>query len=465
MSDLHEELEQIVGSEGVLRRIDISTRASGIWRSDPIQAQTLVRPRTTGEVSQVLKLCNERRRSVVAHGGLTGLVHGADTLPQDVVLSFERMNRIESVDTLNRTMTVQAGVVLQVVQDRAEQAGLLFPLDLGARGSCSIGGNISTNAGGNRVIRYGMTRESVLGLEAVLADGTIVPSMNKMIKNNTGYDLKQLFIGTEGSLGLITRAVLRLRELPRSQETVVVAVDEFEKLPKLLKRLDALLGGMLSAFEVMWNEFYRAVTTPPAKQRPPIPQNYPYYVLIEALGGDEIPDRERVHAALEDVYEKHLVAEAVIAQNAIQRREFWAMRDDVEQVSCADPTFIFDVSLPISDMREYVEKVNAGLEKYFGSYRNYVFGHMGDGNLHFAITVGDGQGGVHDAVQQCVYEPLRDIEGSISAEHGIGLEKKKYLSVSRNPSEIALMKSLKQVLDPNGILNPGKIFDLSTTQK
>ena len=246
MADLLQTLSEITGPGGVLTGTDVTSRAAGIWMSESIEAQTMVRPKTTAEVSAVLAACHETGQPVIAHGGLTGLVGSALTERGDVILSLERMNRIEGVDRVNRTMTVQAGTVLQAVQECADEHGLMYPLDLGGRGSCTIGGNISTNAGGNRVIRYGMTRDMVLGLEAVLADGTVVSSMNEMIKNNAGYDLKQLFIGTEGSLGVVTRAVLRLREKPRSQETLFVAVDEFDKLPELLKLMDARLGGALN---------------------------------------------------------------------------------------------------------------------------------------------------------------------------------------------------------------------------
>ena len=460
MDDVIEQLGVITGKGGVLTGDDVSSRASGIWRSDGIQARAIVRPRSTEEVSEILALCNARGLAVVPHGGLTGLVESAITESGDIAVSLERMNQIENINLVDRTITVQSGVVLQSVQEAAENADLMFPLDVGARGSCTVGGNIATNAGGNRVIRYGMARDMVLGLEAVLADGTIVSSMNTMIKNNAGYDLKQLFIGTEGSLGIVTRAVLRLREQPRSQETLFVAVDDFDKLPTLLKAMDAKLGGTLSAFEVMWNDFYRLVTTAPALQKPPLEQTYPYYVLIEAMGGDAQGDKGRVEAALADVYEQGLVVDAVVAQNEAQRREIWAMRDDVEQVNQYDPMYVYDVSLRISEMREYVDRVNARLTETFGDYRNFAFGHLGDGNLHFGITAGPDSSSHHD-VNLCVYEPLREINGSVSAEHGIGLEKKPYLDISRTQSEVQLMRLLKGALDPNGILNPGKIFDLS----
>ena len=458
MANLLETLAAIVGKGGVLTGADVSSRAVGVWREGGVQAKAIIRPRDTGQVSAILEACHREGQPVVAQGGLTGLVEGADAGAGDIALSLERMHRIEAVDTTNRTMTVEAGAALQAVQERAEAEGLMYPLDLGARGSCTIGGNIATNAGGNRVLRYGMTRDNVLGLEAVLADGTVVSSMNAMIKNNAGYDLKQLFIGTEGSLGIVTRAVLRLRERPVSQETLLVAVDGFDKLPALLKLMDARLGGALSAFEVMWRNFYALVTTAPAKQRPPLAQHHPYYALIEAQGGDAEGDRARVEGALADALEAGLVADAVIAQSEAQRLELWAMRDDVEQCARFGALHIFDVSLPIPRMDAYVAAVNQRLAASFRSFHNFAFGHMADGNLHFGIC------GIDDAdaetkVKRAVYEPLAGIGGSISAEHGVGLDKKPYLHLSRSDAEVALMRMLKRALDPKGLLNPGKVFD------
>ena len=457
MSQLLTDLVEITGTDGVLAGEDVHSRAVGIWRPQGIEAAAIVRPRTTEEVSEILKLCHAHGQTVVAHGGRTGLVEGADTVQSDLILSLERMNQIEDVDVVNRTMTLQAGVLLQSAQEEAEKHGLLYPLDIGARGSCTIGGNIATNAGGNRVFRYGMTRDMVLGTEAVLADGTVLSSMNEMIKNNAGYDLKQLFIGTEGSLGIVTRAVLRLRELPRSQETALVAAESFDKMPLILKHMDACLGGTLSAFEVMWNDFYRLVTTPPAKQRPPISQEYPMYVLIEAMGGDAEGDKRRLEDALAEAVEQGLAVDAAVAQNEAQRNQFWAMRDDVEQIFQYDPVFIYDVSLQVPHMERYVAAVRSNLAQKFGTHELFTFGHMGDGNLHFAISAGQDESAHHD-VNLCVYEPLRPIGGSVSAEHGVGLEKRPYLDISRNQTEISIMRVLKRALDPKGILNPGKVF-------
>ncbi len=455
-----EQLKEALGGSGVLTGEDVSSRASGVWDSRPMAAKAVLRPTTTEEVSQALKICFEHDQVVVPMGGMTGLVESGHVGVDDVGLSLERMNQVEEINATDRTMLVQAGVPLQTLQEKADEYGLMFPLDLGARGSCLIGGNISTNAGGNRVIRYGMTRAMVLGVEAVLADGTVVSSLNRMIKNNAGYDLKQLFIGTEGTLGIVTRAVLRLQEKPASQETVFVAVDEFEKLTRLLKAMDKGLGGTLSAFEVMWNSFYRLVTTAPAKQSPPLSQDYPFYVLIEAMGGDQVSDHERMESVLSDCLEQGLIADAVISQSQAQTDQIWAMRDDVEQLFQFFPFFAFDVSLPISRMQEYLAVVEKRLTDSFSDYKTVTFGHMGDGNLHIIVSVGDGEIESRRKVEACVYQPLADVGGSVSAEHGVGLEKKPYLEISRDANEIDLMRRIKKALDPKGLLNPGKIFDI-----
>jgi FAD/FMN-containing dehydrogenase len=444
-----------LGAAQVLLGDDVHNRAAGIWRKQGIQAGILVRPRSTDEVSRAMKICHAHNQSVIAHGGLTGLVKSADAAPGDVIISLERMQKIEQINPLERTAVVESGVVLQTLQEAVAEHGLMFPLDLGGRGSCTIGGNISTNAGGNRVIRYGMTRDMVLGLEAVLADGTVVSSMNQMIKNNAGYDLKQLFIGTEGTLGIVTRAVLRCRAEVDDQPTLLAAVENFEKLAHFLKHMDQGLHGCLSAFEVMWNNYYSLVTTEPASNPAPLPQDYPYYVLVEAMGADQA----LVETVLGEALEAELIVDAVIAQSGAQRQQIWAIRDDVEQTLRHSPTFVFDVSLRIPFMEAYVDQVNAGLDEAFTNVANFTFGHMGDGNLHFVIGVGDGSPAARETVERCVYAPLADIGGSVSAEHGVGLEKKPYLSLSRSAAEIDLMRVLKNALDPKGLLNPGKIFD------
>ncbi len=454
-----EQLRDLLDTGGFLPAEEVATRSAGIWRSDHLEAGALVRPRTTEEVAGVLRWCHEHGVAVVPQGGLTGLVHGADAGAEEVILSLERMRAIEAIDPRQRTATVQAGVTLQALEEAVDEQGLLFPLDLGARGSATLGGNAATNAGGNRVIRYGMMRDMVLGLEAVLADGTVVSSMNHLIKNNTGYDLKQLFVGSEGTLGIITRLVLRLREKPATRSMALVAVDEFDKVVALLKHMDRGLGGSLSAFEALWQDFYRLVTSPPATGRPPVAQDYPYYVLLESQGAARALDEARFQEALEGAFEAGLIADAAVAGSEADCQAFWALRDDVEQTMRGGLPVIFDISLPVSAMEAYTRELPAALEAAIGEHRLFIFGHLGDGNLHVIVQVAPADyERLRPKVEELVYAPLEAVGGSVSAEHGIGLEKKPWLGLSRSPAELALMRSLKDALDPRGILNPGKML-------
>jgi FAD/FMN-containing dehydrogenase len=307
-----------------------------------------------------------------------------------------------------------------------------------------------------RVIRYGMMREQVLGVEAVLPDGRIVSSMNSMLKNNTGYDLKQLFIGSEGTLGVITRLVLRIRENPRSCNTAMVAVPDMATVARLLRTIDAGLGGQLSAFELIDNDFF-GVNTTEGRIRSPLADLSPFYVIIESLGADQERDAAMFEAVLADALESGLVSDAVIAGSERERAELWSIRETLEHVvSDFTPFYAFDVSLAVGEMEGYMRNVRGLLAERFPDGRIAFLGHVGDGNLHIAI----GAGGPDDrhAVESCVYSPLTAIGGSISAEHGIGLEKKPWLHISRSEVEISVMRELKNLFDPHGILNPGKIF-------
>ena len=451
-------LTALLGPGGVLTGDDVRSRSTGWISREPMEAAAIVRPRGTAEVSLVLRKCHEAGQPVVAQGGLTGLVEGARACSNEIGLSLELMNRIEDIDESGLTLTVEAGAILEAIHRKAEASALMFPLDLGARGSAMIGGLISTNAGGNRVIRYGMTRNLVLGLEAVLADGTIVSSLYPILKNNSGYDLKQLFIGSEGTLGIVTRAILRLLPQPRSQNTALLAVKEFAHLPPLLRELTAGLGGTLSAFEVMWSEFYNLVTTPPAKQTALLPRTFPYYVLADALGSDERIDRERFEAVLISAVDKGLAADCVVAMSAAERKAIWALRDDVDQFHRYRPWFGFDVGMPIRHMETYVADVRAQLNAASPDNACFVFGHLGDGNLHLNIHVGSGDTESRRRVEEIVYGGLASRHGSVSAEHGIGLEKRAYLKLCRTPEEVELMHTLKRAMDPKNILNPGKVL-------
>jgi FAD/FMN-containing dehydrogenase len=450
-------LRAALPAEAVLAGDELATRTEDWMRMRKLQATVLLRPASTEEVSRALAILHEAGQPVVTHGGLTGLVQGTLTTPRDVVLSLERMRRIESIDAVQRVAVVGAGVTLQALQEAADAQGLAFPLDLGARGSATLGGNAATNAGGNRVVRFGMTREMVLGVEVVLADGTVIPAMNRLIKNNSGYDLKHLFIGSEGTLGVITRLVLRLREKPARQDVGFAAVPGFDELASLLKFMDRSLGGQLSAFEVMWPEFYELVTTAPARGRPPVPHGAPYYVLIESMGGDSPADSERFESTLERAVEKGLIADVAVAKSQAEVASIWALRDDVLQVARWGMPFTYDVSLPIPDMPAYADRVRADLRSLWPQVHVFVFGHMGDGNLHVVVSSGGLPPDAREQVERIVYEPLEAVGGAVSAEHGIGFEKKAWLPISRSASEIELMRTLKRTLDPKGILNPGRV--------
>ncbi|MFO1013013.1 MAG: FAD-binding oxidoreductase [Caulobacteraceae bacterium] len=453
-ADLLEQLRQAVGKDHVFDGADSALLAGPAWGrlGQPLAG---VRPGSADEVSAVVKIAAAAGVPVVPWGGRTGLVDGCRA-DGALALSLERMRDIEDIDTACGTMTVEAGCVVEAAADAAEKAGLFLPLDLGSRGSATIGGVISTNAGGNRVLRYGMTRDMVLGLEAVLADGQVVSAMNHLIKNNAGYDIKQLFIGTEGTLGIVTRAVLRLRPAPLSQMTAFLGVGRFADLSPLLRHLERGLGGQLSAFEVMWPEFHRLVTTPPAQGRPVLAGEHAFYVLVEALGGDRAADEARFEAALHQALEGGLIEDAVLAKSQAERDRMWALRDDVRQTGRDGPIMAFDVSLPVSAMETYVARVRDGLAAHWPDPRLTVFGHLGDGNLHVIAGVPEPED--REAVEEIVYSALPRLTGSISAEHGIGLQKKAHLSQSRTAPEIALMRRLKDALDPTGLFNPGKVL-------
>jgi len=446
-------LENILGPGGVVSSEALSERATSYWNPAPTRALALLRPDSTEQLSQVMRHCHEHGQSMVIEGGRTGVVAGAESRAEDVIISLERMSAIESVDEVGGTAIIQGGAVLQTVQEQLAEQGFLFPLDLGARGSCTIGGTVATNAGGMNVLRYGMMRHLVLGLEAVLADGTVVSSMNQMLKNNTGYDLKQLFIGSEGTLGVVTRAVLRLFPLPASRQTAMVATQSFDELVHLLRTSQAELAGTHSAYDVMWNSYYRAVTEP-GGHRPPMDRDHAFYVMIEAEGADPEADDLRFNRLLEQTLESACIVDAVIPKSDAERRALWNVREEFDAVL---PAFLYDVSLPIRDMPAYVDGLSDDLRARWPAVEFQVFGHMADGNLHLFVNPGE-EGVSQSDCDELVYQRLARYQGSISAEHGIGLEKRAWLSSSRNAQEIRLMKTIKASLDPRGLLNPGRII-------
>ncbi|MAW84985.1 MAG: FAD-binding oxidoreductase [Phyllobacteriaceae bacterium] len=424
----------------------------------PVAPLALIRPASTADVSRAMRICHEHGIAVVPQGGLTGLCGGARPVEGAVALSLERMTAIEDIDPDGGTMTVQAGVPLERVQQAAATQDLYMPLDLGARGSCTIGGNIATNAGGNRVIRYGMMRDIVLGIEAVLADGTVVTSLNRMIKNNAGYDLKQLFIGSEGTLGIVTRAVLRLSPMPAFSTAAVCALDSYDGVLALLRDARRALGPMLSAFEVMWADYWDLVSTTPGL-RMPIAPGHAFHVLIEVQGTDESLDRARFDTFLEASAESGLLADAAVARSQADVADFWAVRDAVSEFARTfGPHVAFDIGLPLARMDEFAIACRTALSGTLTDAHALFYGHVGDGNLHIVARDRSAREQPKQVIAETVYALVGTFGGTISAEHGIGLSKKPWLGQTRSPAELETMARIKAALDPRGLLNPGKVL-------
>lgn len=424
-----------------------------------VQPLAIIRPDSAEGVAEAMRICAAHGVPVVPQGGLTGLCGGGHPVAGAVMISLERFAGVEEIDAAASTMTVRAGTPLEVIQRTAEAEGFFIPLDLGARGSCQIGGNIGTNAGGNRVIRYGMTREMVLGLEYVLADGTLVSGLNKMIKNNAGYDLKQLFIGSEGTLGIVTRAVLRMQPKPGCVSAALCGVESYADVVALLTAARRGLGPMLSAFEVMWPDYWHEATVT-VGARAPITGPHAFYVLIEAQGLSEEIDAPRFQSWIEAQFEAGHIADAAISQSLADVTAFWRTRDAAGEFGtrigahCA-----FDIGLPVATMDDFAVTCKARLAAGIPDCLSVYYGHIGDGNLHIVALSRGAETQPMTEIAATVYATVREFGGTVSAEHGIGLLKKAYIGYSRTPGELALMRRIKRALDPAGLLNPGKVLD------
>jgi len=458
MKHIVETLIDALGAGSVRFGDAIEPRYLGDWSGrSPVPPLAVVLPRSTGDVATVLRLCNEARQSVVPQGGMTGLAGGAIPSGGDICLSLERLVGIEEVDRAAATMTVLAGTTLQTVQDAAQEAGFEFALDLGARGSCQIGGNLATNAGGVRVLQSGTARDQVLGLEAVLADGSVLSSMNKMVKNNTGYDLRNLFIGSEGTLGVITRAVLRLKPRRAARNTALCALKDYDDAVALLRSLQATFGDEIGAFEIMWPEFYDFGVGLTRSSKSPLGQAYPLYALIEQAGFSD-DHGERFAAALNAQLEAGVVLDAVVAQSQAETQALWAIREATAELPVKIEPINFDVSLPIGEIGHFVDACRKDFAARWPTHYGLYFGHIGDSNLHVTLDARSIPGVTVEEVDLALYGMVRDYSGSISAEHGIGVLKRPFLGYSRSPAELACMQAIKHALDPHGILNPGKVL-------
>lgn len=461
MTNLLSDIKEIVGEKRLLIAADLEERYDHIWHMDKgLDALAVVLPINTQELSGIMKICHRHDQAVVVHGGLTNLVGGTETKSDELVISLEKMNAIEEFDEGSRTLTVQAGAILENVQNAAKERDLLFPLNFGAKGSAQLGGIISSNAGGLRVFRFGMTRNLVLGLEAVLSDGTIISSLKKIIKDNSAYDLKHLFIGSEGTLGIVTRAVLKLVERPRSRCSAYLGIKDYDSVVKMLKFLDKGSAGKLSGYECIWPEAYKVMALKDDRKNPPIAFDYNYYVLCEFMGGDREQDFALLQSLLEQAMEEGLIEDAAPAYTEIDLQWFWRIREDVHVlVQKTSYNQHFDVSMPTPDIGQYVDDVVDQLKSNPNIECVFPFGHVADGNVHFIVGKKDDSDALRLWINDVVYNPLQSLKGSVSAEHGIGNHKKKYLPLSRSSEEIELMKTLKRTLDPKNILNRGKVLD------
>jgi len=453
-------LIQALGDDVVATGAALDGRRHTDWSGAPgATPRALVRPRSTEQLAQALRICHQHGQSVVPQGGLTGLAGGACCGADDVAVSLERMQAIEDIDPVSGTITVQAGAILQTVQDAADAAGLLFALDLGARGSCTIGGTLATNAGGNRVIRYGTMRDQLLGIEAVLADGSVIKGLHKMVKNNTGYDLKHLLAGSEGTLGIITRAVLRLRPKPVAVATAWCGLPSFEAVTTLLQRAQARLSGGVSAFEVMWPSFVDFMMTRVTGLRAPLNTAHAFHVLMENAGTDGEHHLAAFDSFLEDMLDEGIIENATIARSQADAHSLWALRDATSNLPTLLPGLTgFDISFAIRDIGRAATECDSLLRAGWPGCTALVYGHLGDGNLHLIVHVPDVAQQPAQAVEATIYDLVRRYGGAVSAEHGIGTVKRKVLGHSRSPDELAAMRAIKAALDPRNILNPGKVL-------
>ncbi|MGJ3259414.1 MAG: FAD-binding oxidoreductase [Rhodospirillales bacterium] len=448
-----------VDDPGALDKYNVEAR--GLYRG---HANFVARPGSTEDVAFVVRTCAEHGVPIVPLGGHTGLV-GGGIAEEEIVVSTERLNTIHEIDTLNGTMTVGAGCILADIQDAADDAGKLFPLSLAAEGSCRIGGNLSTNAGGTNVLRYGNARELVLGLEVVLPSGEIWNGLKGLRKDNTGYEMKHLFMGAEGTLGIITAAVLKLFPKPNQTETALIAIETPEDVMKLFGRATGMVGDTLTAFEYMNRNSLWVSCAYTEGVRDPFDQEHPAYVLLELTSPRAGTDlREALEKLLEDAFEAGEIVDAVIAESGQQRHDIWHIREAISDAQKNEGGSIKnDLSIPISKVTDFIVKADAICENVVPGIRPMTFGHIGDGNLHYNLTQPasmDAQAFLdkwHD-----VTDPLNDLveemNGSFSAEHGIGRMKRDELVRYSPPVEIDLMRKIKAVIDPNGIMNPGKVL-------
>ena len=461
-------LAAIVGERGIVRGAHERAPFENDWRDYYHgRAAAVVKPASTAEVSRVVALLCEAGVAIVPQGGNTSLCGGSvpDASGTQVVVNLSRMNRVRAVDPDNNTMTVEAGCVLATLQETADRHGRLFPLSLGAEGSCEIGGNLSTNAGGTGVLRYGNTRDLVLGLEVVLPDGRVWDGLRGLRKDNTGYDLKHLFVGAEGTLGIITAAVLKLFPRPTAVATALMAIDSPATAVAMLSRLRACCGDRVTGYELIGRICIDFVMKHMPATRDPFPERHPWHVLVELSdSGERAALDAMLEEALGNAAEDGLVRDAVIATTEAQRDAFWKIREDITEAQKLEAVSVkHDVSVPVSRVPELIERAGADLARRFPGVRIVAFGHVGDGNIHYNVFGPAGE----DAsaffaksaeVNRIVYDVVASLGGSISAEHGLGVLKRDEIKRYKGALELDMMRAIKSALDPRGLMNPGKVL-------
>jgi len=461
-------IEAVVGAAGIVRDPERIGGYLSDWRNAYRgEAALVVRPASAEEVAAVVRLCHEYQVALVPQGGNTGLCGGSipDASGTQIVLSLTRMTRVREVDPANETIIVEAGVILQTLQETAAKVGRLFPLSLGAEGSCTVGGNLATNAGGTAVLRYGNMRDLALGLEVVLPDGQIWNGLRGLRKDNTGYDLKHLFIGSEGTLGIITAAVLKLYPAVRSVTTAWVALPSAQAAVELIGLVRGLCGDRLTGFELMSRQSVEFVLRHVAGCNDPFTEVHPWYVLIEL--SDTQPDaplNELLEAGIGEALKREWVTDAVLASSEAQVATLWAMREGISEAQNHEgPSLKHDISVPVSRIPEFIETTDQRLLEQFPGVRIVAYGHVGDGNLHYNISKPIGSEDAtfkaqQEVIMQVIYDATTRFQGSISAEHGLGQAKRAAAMHYKDPLELELMRALKTTFDPKGLMNPGKVL-------
>lgn len=468
MSEFLQQCRDTVGQQHVLTsEADMASYVAEWRRRLAGRALAVVRPANTEEVAAIVRLCNVFRVPLVPQGGNTGLVLGSvpDASGTAIVLSLGRMNRVRDVDLVNNTITVEAGCVLAQVQNVAAEAGRLFPLSLAAEGSCTIGGNLSTNAGGTGVLRYGNTRELCLGLEVVTAQGETWNGLRGLRKDNTGYDLRDLFIGAEGTLGVVTAAVMKLFPQPKARLTALAAMQTPAAALALLSMAQSTCGSALTGFELMSKICLELVARHFPQLPMPFPDPYPQYVLLELSDSESEEHAMTMFEGLvTQALEEGIIQDAVVASSLAQSKSLWNLREHIPMAQMEEGLNIkHDISVPISHIGEFIEQTDRLLQEHFPGCRTVNFGHLGDGNLHYNISPPVSVSGrdflenLH-AVNQLVHDNVHRFGGSISAEHGVGAQKREEIRQYKSPVEMKLMETIKQALDPLNLMNPGKVL-------